>query len=261
MIIDMHTHTFPESIAKKTIEILAKKGNVKPYGFGTEKELIEHMKNSGTDISLVLPVATKKEQVEKINLSSKNKDGLIYAAAFHPELEDFEKQISLICEKDFKCIKLHPEYQSFDILDKKYFPIYEELSNKDIYVTFHAGEDIGFKPPYHSSPQKFNELCSLFPNLKVILAHFGGYNLWDDVYSSLENHKNLYLDTAFCYKKVTENQFFNVLRKFSSEKILYATDWPWESQINTLNMLESYNLPKCDLDLILGDNAKRILSV
>ena len=261
MIIDMHTHTFPESIAKKTIEALANKGNIEPYGFGTEKELLEHMKKSGTDISLVLPVATKVEQVKKINSNSRNIDGLIYAAALHPDLSDFKKQLDFIENKGFKCVKLHPEYQSFDILNSKYFPLYEELSASGLYVTFHAGEDIGFKPPYHSSPKKFNKLCENFPNLRVILAHYGSFNLWDEVFTDLENHKNLYLDTAFCYNRITNNQFLKILKKFSSEKILYATDWPWESQINTLNMLESFKLPKSDLDLILGENAKRILQL
>ena len=42
MIIDFHTHTFPDAIAEKTIAYLTEKGGIKPYREGTLSSLIEN---------------------------------------------------------------------------------------------------------------------------------------------------------------------------------------------------------------------------
>ena len=62
MIIDFHTHTFPDAIAEKTIAYLTEKGGIKPYREGTLSSLIENMKLSGVDYSVVLPVVTAPKQ-------------------------------------------------------------------------------------------------------------------------------------------------------------------------------------------------------
>ena len=37
MIIDFHTHTFPDKMAEKTIAFLSEKGGIKPYREGTAR--------------------------------------------------------------------------------------------------------------------------------------------------------------------------------------------------------------------------------
>jgi len=67
MVIDFHTHVFPEKIAQKTIDFLAAKSNGKPWTNGTVDELLEHMKSSKVDLSVALPVLTKPSQFESVN--------------------------------------------------------------------------------------------------------------------------------------------------------------------------------------------------
>jgi len=67
MIIDFHTHIFPDKIAEATIEHLQNKANIKPYTDGTLKSLTFSMKNAGIDYSVVLPIATVPKQTESIN--------------------------------------------------------------------------------------------------------------------------------------------------------------------------------------------------
>ena len=67
MIIDAHTHVFPEKIAQKSIETLEKIGKQTAKIGGTAKDLIKSMENSGVDLSVVLPVVTKPEQFHSIN--------------------------------------------------------------------------------------------------------------------------------------------------------------------------------------------------
>ncbi|MEI3141598.1 MAG: hypothetical protein V8S34_08785 [Lawsonibacter sp.] len=57
MIVDIHTHTFPQAIAAATIEKLAAMSHT-PFTDGSNAELAASMAQAGVDRSIVLPVAT-----------------------------------------------------------------------------------------------------------------------------------------------------------------------------------------------------------
>ena len=56
MVIDFHTHTFPDRIAKATIESLSKCSGITPYTDGTTTGLKRSMQEGKVDISVILPV-------------------------------------------------------------------------------------------------------------------------------------------------------------------------------------------------------------
>ena len=66
MIIDFHTHIFPEKIATSTIGLLEKRCNIKASTNGMIDGLLDSMERCGIDISVILPVATKASQFENI---------------------------------------------------------------------------------------------------------------------------------------------------------------------------------------------------
>ena len=59
MVVDFHTHIFPEKIAARTIEKLEKLANVKAFTDGREESLVASMRQADVDLSVVLPVVTK----------------------------------------------------------------------------------------------------------------------------------------------------------------------------------------------------------
>ena len=67
MIIDMHTHIFPEKIAAKTLELLSGRIHITPYTNGMEDGLFASSKEAGIDLSVILPVVTKPSQFASIN--------------------------------------------------------------------------------------------------------------------------------------------------------------------------------------------------
>ena len=84
MVIDFHTHTFPDKIAPQTIAALAEKSGSTPYRNGTLSSLLESMRKNGVDYSVILPVATKPSQVPSINRLAaqlNGTDGIIYAGS------------------------------------------------------------------------------------------------------------------------------------------------------------------------------------
>lgn len=80
MIIDFHTHIFPEAIASRTIQHLQNVGHIHAYTDGTLKGLKDSMATSQITTSVVLPVVTKPSQFDSVNnyaSSITGKDGII----------------------------------------------------------------------------------------------------------------------------------------------------------------------------------------
>ena len=98
MLIDFHVHTFPESIAEKTLQLLL--GNMRDtynidqthsYG-GAHRLLLESMKENDVDISVTMPIATKPSQYESINKFARSitNGKIISFGAIHPHNTDIE---------------------------------------------------------------------------------------------------------------------------------------------------------------------------
>ena len=80
----------------------------------------------------------------------------------------------------------------------------------------------------------------------------------DEVYELLAG-KNVYLDTAYVLFDITEDTFFKILEKHDENKILFASDSPWRSVKDTLELFKSYRLPKATEEKILYKNALALL--
>ena len=93
MIIDFHTHTFPEKISAKTVQHLAGISHTLPFTDGSVRELTASMKEAKVDYSVNLPVMTSVEQVEKVNGSLIDQrvellsQGVITFGGMHPDYE------------------------------------------------------------------------------------------------------------------------------------------------------------------------------
>lgn len=66
MIIDFHTHIFPDKIAGRTLDYLSDIFGASPFADGTHTGLCDSMKKARVDVSVSLPAVTKVSQVESI---------------------------------------------------------------------------------------------------------------------------------------------------------------------------------------------------
>ena len=263
MIIDFHTHTFPDKIAAQTIAFLSEKGNVKPYREGTLSSLKESMKKSGVDYSVVLPVATAPKQVDSINRLSfelNGKDGIIYAGAIHPDCDNIEEILDRIKENGLFGLKIHPDYQGVYFDDPRYIRILREAAKRDLTVITHAGVDIGYLDDVHCTPDMvlkvLDELKGIIDN-KLVLAHMGGCDLPDEVIEKLAG-KPVYLDTSFVLDRYNE-KCRQIIEKHGFDRILFATDSPWSDQKQFIDLIKNYGFSKENEDKIFYKNALKIL--
>ncbi len=264
MVIDFHTHTFPDKIAERTIAHLSEVGKMPPYTNGTRTALLQSMRESGVDISVVLPIATVPKQERSINTLSaelNGKDNIYYAGSLHPDCADVEGTLDFIKASGLFGIKLHPDYQGVDFNDARCVRIMEEAAKRDLFIVTHAGIDVAFREHVHCTPDMVLEVLGKLSGLidnKLILAHMGGYELPGEVLEKLIG-KPVWMDTAAVMDLYPE-KCVEIIHAHGADKILFATDSPWRSQKDFVDLLLSLPLTGEEKEQILYRNAKTILS-
>lgn len=282
MVIDIHTHIFPDKIAAEVIEKLSRISRAKYFSDGTLNGLLNSMEKSGVDISVVLPVATAPRQVVKINdfaaqINEKfSAQEIIYFAAMHPDFEDFRAELSRVKSLGLKGIKIHPIYQGENLDGKKFLQILYRAAELDLIVVTHAGLDIGFPGVVQCSPKMARNVIKEIGDFKFILAHMGGWKNWDEVLTELAG-TNIFLDTAFSTGTIPARsdfvwkaedlnlldaeEFLKLVKAFGAEKILFGTDSPWSSQKESIDFIKNLPLTDAEKNKILGTNAEKLLKL
>lgn len=274
MIIDIHTHTFPDKIADKTIAGMEKE-ILKGQGFAVKHEreatvlgLIDSTVSAGIDLSVVCPVATNIAQPEKINKMSakyneKSQDTKVFFfGAIHPDCENYKEIIDDIVAMNLKAIKLHPDYQQTYFDDEKYIRLMDYAADKGLGIIVHAGEDVGLPDKVHCTPDMvFNVWHHIQPE-KLILAHMGGWRMWDEVEEKLIGLP-FFMDTAVALNKkfpvkLSNEQFLRMVRNHGSDRIIFGTDTPWYDQKQALMDLDEIGLTDLEKSQILGENANNL---
>lgn len=263
MIIDFHTHTFPDKIAQKTIFHLSNIGHILPHRIGTLDGLKESMAVCGIDYSVVLPVATSPKQEHTINGVSaalNGKDHLFFAGAIHPDCEDVAGTLDFIKQSGLFGIKLHPDYQGVYFDDPRYIRIMAEAASRGLYILTHAGMDIAFRNDIHCTPDMIlrvlHELEGVIED-KLILAHLGGFALEDEALEKLCG-KPVWMDTAAVIH-MRPAKCRAIIAKHGPEKILFGSDSPWENQRDFAERLIGFGFPDDDTQRMLWQNAQQIL--
>ena len=281
-VIDFHAHTFPDKIASRALESLSAKSHTRYFTDGTINALKESMTAAGIDYSVILPVATKPEQVNKINdyaieINSREQN-IISFGAIHPDYENFSHELQRISKSGIKGIKIHPVYQGVNINDERYIKILTRAAELGLVVLIHAGHDIGFPGSECAMPEKILDALNKSGSGCVILAHMGGWRCWDEVCDLFADRENIYIDTAFSLgefipdnnnyykshdecKMLSVHEFMQIIKTFGAERVLFGTDSPWSSQFDSVKEFESLSLSETEKELILHENAARILNI
>lgn len=264
MVIDFHTHTFPDRIAKATIESLSKCSGITPYTDGTTTGLKRSMQEGKVDISVILPVVTKPVQFETVNRVAaklcEQEEGLISFGGIHPDCADIRRKVKEIKSLGLKGIKIHPAYQEVYMDDIRYLRILEAAAEEGLIISVHAGVDIGLPEPVYAAVEKIARAIRDTAPRKLVLAHLGGWKEWDAVEELLAGEE-VYMDTAFLEDYISDEQLVRIIRKHGAGKILFGTDCPWSGQKESIARIEGLPLSEEEKALIFGENAKKLLEL
>lgn len=265
MIIDFHTHIFPDKIAAKTIAGLSSVANIAASTDGTINGLLESMNHANVDLSVIQPVVTRPEQFESVNrfaldINGKFSGKLLSFGGIHPDCQDYKKKLKQIKESGLPGIKIHPDYQKVMIDDVRFMNIIEYADELGLIILTHAGIDVGLPDPVHCPPDKVRKVLDKLKPKKMVLAHFGAWKQWEAVYEYLAG-EDVYLDTAFTFDYINQDLFLKILKKHGSDKILFATDSPWSDAQKGIEAVKLLPLPQHVKNDILGFNAAKLLQI
>lgn len=282
MVIDFHTHTFPENISERVVEKLGKLSHTKHFTDGSVRMLADSIEQAGIAYSVNLPVMTRCDQVEKVNSAligqqeELRRQGIITFGGIHPDYEDYRKELLRLKQNGIQGIKLHPAYQGTDLDDIRYLRIIDYACELELIIVTHAGLDIGLPDHnYASVPQVLHVLSEVKPE-KFVLAHMGGWGDWETVEHDLSGAP-VWFDTAFSIGRVTprdeqgeepylscnlsDEAFVRMVRKHGADRILFGTDSPWEEQKDYIGRLMDMPLTEQEKNSILEGSARALLAL
>ena len=100
-----------------------------------------------------------------------------------------------------------------------------------------------------------------------IFAHLGGNRLLNDVEKHLVG-QDCYIDISCSFNdigtlsKTSDEDIVRVIKNHGADKILFATDSPWNGQKEYVERFKALNgLSDTEKEMILGKNAERILNL
>ena len=276
MIIDFHTHVYPDAMAERIMAALGNFPGVVGHTDGTFKGLLDSMNAAGVDKSVLLPVCTRKGQFDTVNKFAKllddTCDKVISFGGIHPDDDDIPAKLDYLRDNGFKGIKIHPDYTETFIDDERYIRIVTEAQKRGLIVITHAGKDPAYST-IHCPPDKARAMLDRvyaatgFVKPFFVFAHLGGNRLYSDVEKYLVG-QNCYIDISCSFSNLgdftdtTDEQIVSLIRNHGVEKILFATDSPWNDQKAYIERFKGLDgLTDHEKELILGKNAERLLGL
>ena len=266
MRVDVHTHVWPERIAGAVVDYMERSMGFQAHFQGTVDAIKDHMRDSGVDVSIVLGVTGRADQVRRANdwLISIASDMLVPFGSIHPGLEDKAAEVRRLREAGVKGIKLHPVLNSFYADDPQMFPVYEEMGESMV-LEIHSGRlpYTGPADPLYAAPERIMNLVRQFPKLKVIALHLGGFYMLDEAERELIGKGNLLIDTTWppSLREVAQETLTTIVNKHGADKVCFGTDFPLAHQGIDSDYILELPIPDAAKDRILGENARELIGL
>lgn len=261
-IIDAHAHIYPEKIAAKATDTIGEFYDIKmEMPAGTPENLLEEGRRAGISRYVVHSVATTAHQVRSINEFIKREceahPEFIGYITLHQDLTEDEvnAEVALAIKNGMKGVKLHPDFQKFNIDDECAEKFYRAVGNK-LPILFHVGDDrYDF-----SAPSRLVKMAKKYPEVNFIAAHFGGYRCWEEaeIYVGLEN---VYFDTCSSLPFISTEKAKELIDLLGADRFFFATDFPMWDATAELERFNRIPLSDAEREMILSGNIKRVLKI
>ncbi|MBR5453977.1 MAG: amidohydrolase family protein [Clostridia bacterium] len=262
MLIDFHTHCFPDVLAERAISKLAAVSQTEPLTCGTASDLIRKMDECGVDRAVVCNIATNPHQQEKVNnfaIELNSDPHFISLGSVHPASDCIEVELTRLKNAGIKGVKLHPDYMGYMIDDPAFEPILGKCTELGLFVIIHAGYDVISPDLVHAPPEKIRKVQDKFPDLTLVAAHFGACRMWDEVLEHLAG-SSVYLDTSLCYSfGLDKVKAEKIIGEHDPDRILFGSDLPWSCPGETRKYIDSLSLTEEIKNKIYFENALNLL--
>lgn len=260
MVIDFHTHMFPETLAERALAELSKKCGIAPFEGGSLPKTRAQMQKCGVGTSVVLNIATNPKQMRNVNrfaIEVNQEPDFVAFGSVHPE-GDWQYELDWLKDEGILGIKLHPDYQGFFIDEPKMQKIYEEILSRGFILIFHSGVDWGMPEPVHASVKRQKNVLGMFRGEKVVFSHSGGFDQWDEALEHICG-EDIYLDTSMTRGFLAKEKREELYRAHAGDKLLFGTDSPWAPLAEEIEGIRALNFDEEWKEQVLYRNAEKLL--
>ena len=275
MVIDFHTHNFPDALAPRAIAAMVE--NLRhafvPFGDGTLACQLADAKANGIDRCVMCPIATKPAQADVIlRTALEIRDGargeeaarvIIPLASVHPADPDYRRHLEAIVKAGIRGIKLHPYYQGFRLDDPSVIPFFTAVRDLGLVVIVHCGFDHGFPDePVSCGPAAIAALLASVPGLgpRFVAAHLGGHLGSPPGATDQLLETGCLIDTACLEMLQDAPEPIRIMETWPTERIVFGTDYPWNRQGRLVEWVRAHR-PAADWEAIFHENAERLLAL
>ena len=262
-IIDIHTHVFPDAIAKKaTASISGFYDLIRfPDRDGTVNELLQAQKEAGISLSCIHSVAVTPHSIPSINRFIKDSveahpDRLRGFAAIHPEAENLPELVDEVCAAGLSGFKIHPDMQKFALDSPEAMNMFAAVEG-ELPIIIHTGD----RRFGYSNPRRMKQVLEAFPKLVCVCAHLGGWSEWDEALRTLTGYENVYVDTSSTLYAMSPEEGKRIIRCYSRERVLFGTDYPMWNPAVELERFHRLQLTDEEEERILYRNAEKLLNI
>jgi predicted TIM-barrel fold metal-dependent hydrolase len=262
MVIDCHTHVWPDDIAARALGPAVP--DLPRQGDGRVTTLLQSMAEAGIDRSVCLGVADGAQRVDGTNRFASQLDAvrLIGFGSIHPELEP-GPLVGSLRAAGLRGVKIHPLFQHYSLDDPRLGAILDALGDEFVAIV-HFGPAGGTPVAEHHfcSPDKVGYLVREFPRLKLVACHFGGFRMLTEA-EEMVIGLPVHLDTAWPPSLATldRQRVRRLVERHGPDRVVFGSDWPVASQLAEIAAIEALRLSTADTDAILGGNMARLLGL
>ncbi len=278
MIIDFHTHIFPDAIRENRSDFFDGEENFRllyespKSKIVSAQQLVEKMEEQGVDRSVVFGFPWKNIQTCRAN-----NDYVLEAVAAYPD------RLYGFCCVD----PMHPEalaearrcldnglcglgelaFYDMDFTPavlERLRPLMGLCREADLPVLIHTNEPVGHSYPGKSpiSLKQLYDMVRAFPENRIVLAHWGGGIFFYQLLKKevKEAFANVYLDTAASPFLYDEGVFRIAADIVGAEKILFGSDYPLLPPQRYFRQMERGGLSAEEIKMVSGDAAAALLN-
>ncbi|MDP4609593.1 MAG: amidohydrolase family protein [Opitutales bacterium] len=291
-IIDCHTHCYPPEVVAHPrawaeqrnelhwADLVAPEDKISIQDWSTPESMITEMNANGVAKAVLLGWYWEHESTCRwhnqviADWISHAPDRFIGFASIYPN-ENVVDQLEAAKALGLRGVgELHNGAQKFASSSPAWFALAEWCVKNNWLVNLHATEAAGHDHPGSiETPLKdFVRKAEAHPDLKIILAHWGGGLPFFEANPRLRKSlKNVYYDTAASPLLYEPTVFRSVIDAVGSDKVLYGSDFPLrvyprqQKQAQMQHFLDSIRdeagLSEKELEAILHGNIERLLKV
>ena len=259
-IFDTHAHIFPAKIAEIATDSIGNFYDIPMSSMGMSEKLIESGDKIGVKLYLVCSTATTPHQTDNINHFIANEcaehSSFYGFGTTHPDSEDLEADIKQIKELGLHGVKLHPDFQKFNADSPEAFKIYEVIEG-ELPLLIHCGDNrYDF-----SAPDRIANIAKNFPKLKILAAHLGGYQRWDEAEECMKGFENVRFDCSSSLAFLSPERAAHIIRTYGVENCFFGVDFPMWSHDAELERFLKLGFSEDENRKILSGNFKEFLNI